>query len=94
MTELADKLNVVVVQLIRSGVQAAWAAALQLTLVMDALEWTGIDSGVVEGALFSLALVVVIVAGRLLAKVHPAFGWLLNGIHREPEYVEVEGRHV
>jgi formate/nitrite transporter FocA (FNT family) len=90
MTNPIDQLNPALVQIIRSAVQALWAAVLQLTAVAEFLDWAGVDSTVVEGLLFSLTLAVVVVAGRALAKVHPIFGWLLNGIHSPPAYPTVE----
>lgn len=93
----ADQLPAPVVQLVRTAVQGLWALVLNETAVGEFLDWAGIDGAVVESVFFLAALAAVVAAGRALGKVHPFFGWLLNGINRPPAYpdaIPVRSRRV
>ena len=83
---MIDDFNPIVVQLIRTVWQGAWSVVLSVAFVADLLELTGLDQAVVEKVVFPLVLGLLIVAARALEKVHPVFGWILNGIHRTPTY--------
>lgn len=83
---MIDDLNPLVVQLIRSGWQAAWSAFLSIVFVADILEAAGLTPAAVEAVVFPIVLVLFILTARALERVHPIFGWVFNGIHRQPEY--------
>lgn len=83
---MIDQLNPIVVQIIRSVWQGLWSAILSVAFVADFMESAGLEPGAAEAVAFPIVLGLFILAGRALERLHPAFGWMFNGIHRSPEY--------
>lgn len=83
---MESQLNPAVVQVVRSIVQAAWSALFAIVGVSEFFEAIGVAPDAALGIAFPIALGLVVILGRALANVHPIFGYLFNGIHRNPEY--------
>ena len=73
-------------QAYRSFVQAIWTAIFGLTVVADVLAEANLEPDTARSIAVPLTLAVVVVLGRQLPKLHPFFGYLINGVHREAAY--------
>ncbi len=83
---MIDQLHPAVVQVIRSIVQAAWSALFTITGVAEFFDAVGVDSEAALAIVFPIVLGLFIIVARGLEKLHPIFGWVFNGIARQPEY--------
>lgn len=95
VARVVANLNPVVVQVVRSVWQVAWSMLLGVEVVADALDRVGLAPEAAERAGLVVALVVVLLAGRYLGRVHPVFDVILSGIPKQPDYpnvVETTGR--